>query len=769
MTNESAPLSIGDRVPCSHGVAAWSDMVPPSGDRASASVSGLPQPKGSVGEADDEVSRQIDELVAAAHVRLPRDQAQCTGAAYARFSTRFQHSIADQVRTLLDAAVERGIFVPREFIFVDEAVRGYRKNREGLNALKGVLASGKVHALLVFATNRLFRKAYLAGLFIEEEIVARDLRAIFVEQNIDTASGDSWRLPLQIHAAVDESGTSMYAANIRSAQQGLFLNGLVTGKLPLGYHGVETDGRPTRRGLPRRRIAIDADASKWVHRIYDWYVTKRRSIARIVQLMNSLPNAPQPPNSPSGKWSRLPIRRLLQNPRYRGHWEYGRTKGVYQAGKDYVRQLPREDALQTAQREELRIINDDLWHAAQARLVEHSNSRGRRPRDGVRQTRPKVLNGLLLCPDHDRRLYVGGVHGQYMFCRDCQGVPAEQRPLYTQLKRTLALQRVCDRLAELMLGDPKLPAMIVADCQRLAAEAQRPDPTHVHELEARIRRLTQSITLLVDSPGESDIDREETARHLRERRAERAELQSELATLRAAAERPPNVPTVAEAQALLQSLAKHLQTASASDRADDAELVREMIRRLTGGRIEVIQRGERRRGRGWLVGRFQVALLPYLVAQASGQPQAESAAGVEIEVDFREDEFPAEQLDLVLQLDEQGLYINQMADQLSCSKTRARRLLDAAYQREGKVCAGGHQRRAELERERAVPRHIELADRAKELADTGLLYHEIATELRVCANTITRAIQHWYTSRGLTPPDGRSRRKTLSRKSAAKE
>jgi hypothetical protein len=49
--------------------------------------------------------REIDEIVAEYHYELPRSKAESIGAAYARYSTRFQDSIADQIREIFKQAV----------------------------------------------------------------------------------------------------------------------------------------------------------------------------------------------------------------------------------------------------------------------------------------------------------------------------------------------------------------------------------------------------------------------------------------------------------------------------------------------------------------------------------------------------------------------------------------------------------------------------------------------------------------------------------------
>ena len=79
----------------------------------------------------DRTAREIDELAAKAHSKLPREAATAIGAIYARYSSRHQDSVADQVAVILEDAVRLGISVPREMIFFDLAVRGFTRERAG--------------------------------------------------------------------------------------------------------------------------------------------------------------------------------------------------------------------------------------------------------------------------------------------------------------------------------------------------------------------------------------------------------------------------------------------------------------------------------------------------------------------------------------------------------------------------------------------------------------------------------------------------------------
>src|SRR4051794_32266816 len=87
----------------------------------------------------DQTAREIDELAAEFHGRMPREQCTGVGAVYARYSTKKQDSIVDQVRPLFEVALSKQIFIPREFVFFDEAVRGCKERRPGLDQLRVIL------------------------------------------------------------------------------------------------------------------------------------------------------------------------------------------------------------------------------------------------------------------------------------------------------------------------------------------------------------------------------------------------------------------------------------------------------------------------------------------------------------------------------------------------------------------------------------------------------------------------------------------------------
>lgn len=148
------------------------------------------------------------------------------------------------MRELLEYAVVHGIFVERNCIFCDAAVSGRKKNRPGLVEMKACLSQRHVKVLLVFTTNRLYRKGYALEQFVEEDVIGEGKQAIFVKSNLDTSKTAEWRMFLKMLSMIDEAACTMYAPNIRAAQ-----GGTVSGYDGLRQCQLRVSGHPSTGSL----------------------------------------------------------------------------------------------------------------------------------------------------------------------------------------------------------------------------------------------------------------------------------------------------------------------------------------------------------------------------------------------------------------------------------------------------------------------------------------------------------------------------------------
>jgi site-specific DNA recombinase len=703
---------------------------------------------------------EIDAIVAEFHAKLPRELAKAIGSIYARYSSRFQDSIADQVRTLFEAAYDEGIFIPREHVYFDLAVRGWKDRRPGLTALREAIDRKEFQVFLVFTTSRLFRRTYKALQFVEEELVERGIRGIFVKSNLDTADGDNWRTMFQLFAAMDEAMVRMYGSHVQAAHEGLFIRRMVCTSLSVGFTGEDVPGEFTKRQRPRQRIIIDLDTKSCIEDIFKWYVVDGKSMDEIARDLNDDDDAPAPAKSLTGLWTHGLVRKHLMNACYRGFWVYGAKQTKWSSKKDYAKQIPRAQPLKSGQFEELRIIADDVWYRAQQLLANEKGNSGCKSKDGDRQKRPRLLRGLFVCPEHERKLIVGGPQGRILHCPLCRATKADKRPLFTHLNRARALQLTCQSLAELVRADEALVANIISACQREAEIAQTPDPAVLKRLRDQANKLSSTIDFNRRNPGNTEEEQQQTEQVLKDLCRQRTNIMVEMATHEAAKAGEITIPEPEEVLAMLNEFGEILTAAVGAETDEEMRAARRIIDELTGGKIMLFQMGERKAKRGWLQGRFYIDIVSVAITKLTGvRLVGDESDRLEVVIDYRAPLLIDKQADEAKRLWDQGLLNKEIAEQMSCPRGSVTKLIYHWFESRNLPRPDGRRRRAQLENKQVlVPAYKQLADKVVQFVEDGWSNLAIARELKVSDFTIVRSIDWWFGSRDLPVPTAADRR-----------
>jgi hypothetical protein len=442
------------------------------------------------------------------------------------------------------------------------------------------------------------------------------------------------------------------------------------------------------------------------------------------------------------------------------------SEWVNKAG--YSKQKKRDNPLAGIQIESLRIVDDATWYAAQERLEKLSQNAGRVPVDGDRQSRPRVINGLVYCPKHtpEQVLYVHGVHGKYMSCKACRDAP--EPDLYSLLPRRLALDRVCDCLAGLILADESLVIQAIEAFQRHLQTLTQPDPGQADLLNREIERLTRQINFILDAPGETEQDQKENRDRLGELRSQRAAKQKRLAEFDEMAKKPATIPDVEELRAQVQQIGVMLREASRSDDPAELAALQDLIRDLTGGKILATQQGERKPHKGWVRLTFQVRTLDVL-ARRCGFPEVHGES-VQVEIDVKEPDWKDLMCEKVKQQYDQQRLNNEIAEDLNLHRSQVTELLQYWSQKHGQELPDGRKRRSTLARkQRRTPDYKAIAERVKTLWDDpgNLAVVEIARQLNTTDTTAWKALGYWHRSRGLPVLTAKGRRQRIMTRAKA--
>jgi site-specific DNA recombinase len=371
---------------------------------------------------------------------------------------------------------------------------------------------------------------------------------------------------------------------------------------------------------------------------------------------------------------------------------------------------------------------------------------------------------MLICATHGKPLRMCGSDGQWVGCGHCQSLPKKDRPLYSYLPRGLAIRKLCQALVQRIQVDDEMVEMVIQACQRSAQEAQLGDGRPIEDLTSEAGRLARQIQFILDNPGETDADRLESAQKLRSLRSERASRLAAVAAAKDALDQPIRIPSPEEVRQLLNNFADILCEVGEGRDMKQGACARGIIEMLTGGQIEIEQMGERRRGRGWLRGRFKLRLLETTLSKLVGLNGTSDESDMpEVIVDFREDLIAERHADDVKRLYDEGLLVTAIGERLGIDRHQVTDALRIWHERHDlPVPLDGRVRRGLVKQKNLKPPVFqEIADQAKVLLDQKLHLWEIASRLHRDRGTIRSALRYWFKSHGQQMPDGRQRRKEL--------
>jgi AraC-like DNA-binding protein len=446
---------------------------------------------------------------------------------------------------------------------------------------------------------------------------------------------------------------------------------------------------------------------------------------------------------------------------YRGFWVYGGKKTVWSSEKDYAKQVARDTPLASGHFEDLRIVSDKVWRKAQELLQEEKANSGRKPKDGDRLSRPRLLRGLYVCPEHDRQLVVGGPQGRVLFCPLCRAVKKEKRPIFTHLNRALALELTSQKLRELIQADDTLVSEIVAACQQASEEAQKPNPEVLNSLRAKLRKLIGTIEFNRRNPGDSEEEQQRTEQLLKELNHEKNSLLADIAIQEEAAKGVIVVPTPEDVKTLLGELDQLMIDASTLENEEQMRPARRIIDELTGGRIELFQMGQREARKGWLQGRFYVDINQLILARVAGiSVPTNPSSRMEVTIDYRKSKVIDAQADEAKRLWDQGLLHKQIAKEMQLLPSYITKLINHWFDSHGLPRPDGRRRRALVtDKQTSTPLYKRIADEVMQCVNDGLSNLTIAKQFNTSDTTVAKAIAWWFESRGLPALSAADRRR----------
>ncbi len=422
-------------------------------------------------------------------------------ALYARYSSDAQNaaSVEDQNRLCRRHAEREGWIIVGEH--ADAAISGAIRDRPGLNRLMASVEKGLVDVVLSESLDRLARDL--------EHVASLYKRVTFHGAQIVTLSeGPVNDLHVGLRGAMAAMFLKDLAAKTHRGLEGRIRQGRAIGHPPYGYRLVrKLDGN----GEPERGLrAIEAIEAGVVHRIFQLYCDgmKPLQIARLL-------NAEGIPGPSGGVWLADSVRGratrrdgVLNNPIYAGRLVWNRRRGLKDpATGQKVRRENSAAVHVEIDVPHLRIIDDALWQAVQARL--RANAAAPNPVATAGQPgfwdrrRPRnLLTGKAYCGLCGRPY--AAVGKDYLACIDAHHGGCTNR---ISMRRGKLDRLVVEGLRERLMASPVLSAFIEVlreERERIVAGLQATTVSQSRQratLERRIAHLVDELSDGSRSPG----------------------------------------------------------------------------------------------------------------------------------------------------------------------------------------------------------------------------------------------------------------------------
>lgn len=473
---------------------------------------------------DRSVERSTRETTGQPMTQPTKKSNQKTAALYARYSSDIQNdrSIDDQFAICRTYAEREGLNVVKEFEFCDRAKSSATmRGRAGLRQLLEAARADKFEVLIVECFDRLSRDTEdLPGIYKRLSFAEIELHSL----NEGIADG----MKIGFRGIMGAAFLKDLADKVRRHHVARAKEGHVMGMVTYGYRCVA--GKPGEREK-------DPQTAPIVHRIFAEYASgvKPREIAKGLT-RDKIP-------SPSGAdvWSHQTLlggggkSGLLRNPNYVGTLVYNRQKNVRDPdGGMTSRSNPERDHISTDV-PHLRIIDQNLWDAAQANRTDRSlkmfGPGGIKRRQVVKRS-DHLLSGMLRCGVcHEKMIFTSTSRGtQYVACAAWRNNSSCSHGKSYNID---LLQGIVAKHWREKLGDPRRHALAMKEARaEYAAQAKR-DNADKEIVEAKIDRLTVHISRLADAIATGSIPIKEVMTSIEEKARERDGLNERLRLIKA--------------------------------------------------------------------------------------------------------------------------------------------------------------------------------------------------------------------------------------------
>jgi site-specific DNA recombinase len=299
-------------------------------------------------------------------------------AIYARKSTEQnvvdeQKSVARQIAHAREYAARKGWTVNEASVFLDDGISGAEfARRPGFVRLMASLTPRPAYQVLIMSEESRLGREMAEVIYALKQIVMAGVRVFFyLEDRERTLDSPIEKAMLMLQTMADEVERDKARQRAHDKARALARAGYVSGGKCFGYDNVPVPGANGERSHTEQRIN-DKEAAV-IRRIFELAAAGVGQMQIAKQLNAEGAQAPRSQQGRPRAWGPSSVHEALFRPRYRGEIVWNRTRKRDRWGQHRASDRS-EDQWLRVPAPHLRIVPEELWQAAHARITAARNS-----------------------------------------------------------------------------------------------------------------------------------------------------------------------------------------------------------------------------------------------------------------------------------------------------------------------------------------------------------------------------------------------------------
>lgn len=322
-------------------------------------------------------------------------------AIYARVSSQKQkedETIESQEQVLRELGLKEGYQIPEAWVFLDNGITGQSLQRPALDELRDLIRTESVHAILVYAPDRLAR-SYPHQLILLDEFKRCGVKVHFIRK---APQGDTPEAIMFTHFqgifAEYERALILDRSRRGTIHKAKMGDPTILPRLPYGYRRIKSEGKTI--------VEIVETDAHIIRKIFNLYVQERLSLNGICRKLGECQIKSPKGNS---RWFTATILGILRNRAYTGSAAYGKSERYEGIDKirhyKGIRQLKPKNPRKRTKEEswyEINIpiiISENDFETAQEYINKNKDLASRNTKE------PSLLQGLITCGECGCQFY----------------------------------------------------------------------------------------------------------------------------------------------------------------------------------------------------------------------------------------------------------------------------------------------------------------------------------------------------------------------------